>query len=393
MYNKIAGRVLGFVALGLFSSAFANPKITEPDELPCLHVKGSKKGRPRAFHPHHGTAAAGNGFAVRGNFPGALLDEGGCSSPEGTEPALPGDAERRNFNFRVGHVYHPPLSPEERQELADLISKCPADGKPNKSFLGVHKYRMDLLKEKHRKFDEVFREMQIWFTVGQNHQYVSTSFTMTAEVLLQWNVPGEVITITDKDMVNWPHPWRRFLRPISIQAELKPHYAPKGVTLQNATICLKFDSKAGPYVGYGSFAQEGEVPWYIMTYAGWCGRQGRPAWHPWCKPGKEDKGEWNLDEDIIGELNDKKARMIIEAEEAAKKAKDAQDALDKVKKDLEEAEAKKKAEDAKKGNNGVGNGTDPQPPGDPKPNDTAGTSPGNPGSQGGNGGGGGNDKK
>lgn len=358
------------------------------DEEPCNHVKGSKKDRPRSFNAHGAGLVSGSGFLVAGTFP-AGLDGDGCAAADGAATA---GTIRRRWGFGLAHYYHPPLTVEERAELDQLVVRCPPDGKPNRTFLAVHKYRMDTLKAKLRLFEVVSRELALTAYVGTT-AFKAQNFTMQLEVLREAGKPGELLTVTEADVLRMPHLWKRWFRPITMQGTFTQVNAPRGQVPAVATACVKFETYDGGYCGFGSFQVAGAAASQVMCQAGWAGRQKRPAWHAWCIHGREDAGEWDNDADVLAELKALEKALQAEAAQLARQRdevlKCAEAAAQEILRLMAIEEEKKKQQQQQqqqeqgKGNNGVGNGADPQPPGSPRPNDGEGTAPGNPSSAGG----------
>ena len=307
----------------------------------CFHGPIAPPPRPRVFGIYDVAIGGGAGFAVDGCFDGA--------------PTAPNGVDMLRFN--VAYRSHPPLTPEEREELQASRRQCDGSSGPIPSLQQRLEHlralaRKRMLELKDQNFAENPFEVLVLVTHGTS-VYRARNFELTVEGCDKndgaTNVP---IVVTPETCNSLPRPWMKAIRPLSFHGDLYDFRKCTEVDQAVGSIQVSFQIHQCQLAGFGSI-QLNDSGSQDVLLRGTCRgtRCAPPIWHRWCRGGSEDEGVWDVEE--AGDHDDG---------------------------DDSHGQSGKGNEDH--GNNGVGNGTDPQPPGNPPINDGEGTSPGNPGNRG-----------
>ena len=228
------GVVTGVVLMGMAVGAWAGtaPEAGNGTEERCSGGAGTgEQGparRPRAFEPQVVGFAGAQGFAVSGcfpqNCPEPLKVQETAAGPKVADELTPcATRVMEVFGLSLAHVQHPPLTPEERNELVDTDQRCQQQG----GRAGAEQtQRVAELKEKQRRFRDVKHEVRMMVNVGMGF-FAVDHFELSANQNDGGGTHCERIGENTMRAQGW-RPWLQMLTPVKLVAQLRPVTASPG---------------------------------------------------------------------------------------------------------------------------------------------------------------------
>ena len=277
--------VTGVVFLGMAVAAWAGSEAGNGDEGSCSGGQGAGEHgptrRPRAFEPHVSAVAGAQGFAVSGCFPQgcpepASVQETGAACKVSDDLAPGANRVMEVFGLSLAHVQYPPLTPEEQADRA-----------------APDRQRCAALDDKQRRFQQVNHELRMMVNVGTAF-YAVEHFELTANESGEGGSRCDHVSESTVRALGW-RPWLGALAPAKLVAQLRPIGAAAGGDAVG-TLELAFNRYQMRPSAFGWVRIAGREPLCVMASATWSrGPGGRPAWHRWMRPGREDGDEWQED--------------------------------------------------------------------------------------------------